>query len=327
MNTDSDDLATQERLVLTVPSVAGLAEVVQTLSDWQNDGSPWQLHPGDIGWFCRNGAETAADAVRIWKTCSDIVAIGLLDGPNLLRLTTAPEVRGDQLLARRLAADISNPDVGVLPASKVAVEAPGDAVVQTFLAMEGWGAGEAFIPLHRDLSTSVEPSGIEVRTVVPSEADSWARVLRSAFGTSSPTTSRWQAMVGSPVYGDAACLVGYDNGEPVAATSVWSAGPGRPGLIEPMGVHENFRGRGFGRAITIAAAAVLQEMGSSSARVYTLSSNTGGIATYQAARFRALPLVRDMVRCSWTCPELAPGDTEVTGTADQSVTVLTNPAF
>lgn len=79
---------------------------------------------------------------------------------------------------------------------------------------------------------------------------------------------------------------------------VWSAGPRRPGLIEPKGVHQDFSRRALGRAIAVSAAATLRAMGSSSARVYTPSSNTGGIGTYQGAGFTTLPPVRDRLRCT-----------------------------
>lgn len=101
---------------------------------------------------------------------------------------------------------------------------------------------------------------------------------------------------GSP-YADARCLVAYDDQDhAVAAVTVWSAGPGKPGLLEPMGVHRELRGHGYGTAITIAAAAALQELGSSSALVYTPSSNVGAVATYKSADFQPLPEIRDQYR-------------------------------
>src|SRR5436305_974719 len=82
----------------------------------------------------------------------------------------------------------------------------------------------------------------------------------------------WRAMAAGLPYADARCLVAYDDlGTAVAAVTVWSAGPGRPGLLEPMGVHREHRGHGYGTAITVAAAAALQELGSSSAIVCTPS--------------------------------------------------------
>ena len=98
-------------------------------------------------------------------------------------------------------------------------------------------------------------------------------------------------------YADARCLVAYDEqGNAAAAVTVWSAGPGKPGLLEPMGVHREHRGHGYGKAITIAAAAALQDLGSSSAMVCTPSSNLGAVATSKAAGFQQLPEVRDRHR-------------------------------
>ena len=100
----------------------------------------------------------------------------------------------------------------------------------------------------------------------------------------------------APTYAQAQCLVGYDGqGHAVAAVTVWSAGPGRPGLLEPMGVHRNHRGHGYGTAICLAAAAALRRFGSSSALVATATSNEGAVATYASAGFRRMPDVTDFV--------------------------------
>lgn len=92
-------------------------------------------------------------------------------------------------------------------------------------------------------------------------------------------------------------LLAFDEtGEAVAVTTVWSAGPGRPGLIEPMGVHRDHRGRGYGVEITRAGAAVLREMGSSSVVVAAEGTNSGALATYLAAGFVPAAPVVDMSR-------------------------------
>lgn len=98
-------------------------------------------------------------------------------------------------------------------------------------------------------------------------------------------------------YADARCLVAHDDqGNAVATVTVWSAGPGKPGVLEPMGVHSEHRGHGYGKAISIAAAAALQELGASSAMVCTPSSNVGAVATSTSAGFAELPERRDRYR-------------------------------
>lgn len=63
-----------------------------------------------------------------------------------------------------------------------------------------------------------------------------------------------------------------------------------------MGVHPEQRGHGYGKAITVAAAAALRELGSSSAIVCTPSSNVGAVATHKSAGFQQRPEVRDKYR-------------------------------
>jgi ribosomal protein S18 acetylase RimI-like enzyme len=122
-------------------------------------------------------------------------------------------------------------------------------------------------------------------------------MLRASFDNSTSTEQRFHEMAAGPPFADARCLVAYDDADDaVASVTVWSAGPGKPGLLEPMGVHREHRGRGYGRAITVAAAAALQQLGSSSAVVCTPSSNVGAVATYASAGFRQLPDVPDLHR-------------------------------
>ncbi|GID26796.1 hypothetical protein Abr02nite_17790 [Paractinoplanes brasiliensis] len=72
-----------------------------------------------------------------------------------------------------------------------------------------------------------------------------------------------------------------------------------PGRADPRRRDAGFAdGRGYGRAITIAGAAALHEMGSTSVRVCTPSANVGGVATYKAAGFVARPEIADRVRVS-----------------------------
>ncbi|MGH9125887.1 MAG: GNAT family N-acetyltransferase [Acidimicrobiales bacterium] len=276
--------------ILGTPDVGALSQVAGVLREWQFDGAPVQLHPGDLGWFWRFGPTAVAAAVRTWSRRGRVLAVGLLDGPDLLRLAMAPDAQGDEALASQLVRDVTQPERGVLPDGKVSVEAPMGAVVQDLLGDEGWPIDEAWTPLMRDLREPVKPSEVRIEVAGPGRAGIRSAVHRASFERSTFTVEHWRAMATGGPYADARCLLAYDDQtNAVAAVTVWSAGSGRPGLLEPMGVHRDYRGRGYGTAVSVAAAAGLQQLGSSSAMVCTPSSNIGAIATYKSAGFHQLP--------------------------------------
>jgi ribosomal protein S18 acetylase RimI-like enzyme len=290
-------------IVLSMPDVQGLGEVIGALRAWQADRTPMQLHPGDLGWFWRFGPVATAAAVRTWTRDGRIVAAGLLDGPDLLRLAMAPDALRDEDLAQRLVSDLMQADRGVLKPGTAYVEAPVGASVRDLLAEAGWRADEPWTPLRRDLGDPVGDIGdvgdacARIEVIGPEAAPTRTAVQRAAFDGSTFTDQRWSAMAAGLPYADARCLVAYDDqNNAVAAVTVWSAGPDKPGLLEPMGVHRDHRGRGFGTAITVAAAAALRALGSSSAIVNTPSSNVGAVATYQSAGFHAGAESRDQRR-------------------------------
>jgi GNAT superfamily N-acetyltransferase len=284
-------------IVLGRRTVAALSEAVGALRQWQHDKAPTQLHPGDIGWFWRFGAAATAAAVRTWSRDGRILAVGLLDGREALQLTIAPAALRDEDLARQLLADVTDPKDGVLGGGKVNVQAPEGAMLHDLLSQAGWKTDVPWTPLHRDLARPVPEAGVRVEVVGPDRAHVRAAVQRASFDRSTFTEERWHMMAAGTPYADARCLLAFDEeGDAVAAVTVWSAGPGRPGLLEPMGVHREHRGRGYGKAISLAAAAALRELGSSSAIVCTPSANVGAVSTYLSAGFRRLPEVRDRYR-------------------------------
>ncbi|WP_137119734.1 GNAT family N-acetyltransferase [Segeticoccus rhizosphaerae] len=288
-------------IVMERPGANGLAAAVGALRDWQYEGSPMQLHPGDLGWNWSFGERTLAAAVRTWSRDGRLLAVGLVDDPRTLRLTIAPDADRDEELADRLAQDLTEPRRGVLLAGRAAVEVPAVPLLQKLLREEGWQDDEPWSPLRRGLAEPVPARGLRIEAVGPESAPERVAdrvdVQRASFDGSNFTPERWHAMAGGVAYVDARCLVAYDGQDaPVAAVTVWSAGRGRPGLLEPLGVHRDHRGRGYGTAITLAAAAALREMGASSAVVCTPSSNVGAVATYRSGGFRALPQRRDLYR-------------------------------
>ncbi|MEU9250393.1 GNAT family N-acetyltransferase [Streptomyces sp. NPDC048270] len=286
-------------IVLNEPGVDGLTGVVDALRVWQDDRTPLQLHPGDLGWAWALGARRLAAAVRTWSVDGRIIAVGYLDDPDLLRLTTAPDLRQDGDLARRLLADLDDPERGVLPPGKVGLEIPDGALLREVLLEAGWIPDEPWTPLRHDLAEPVKDSGLRIEVAGPQTAGVRTAVHRSAFSSPAFTEETWHVLAAGPVYADARCLIGYDDQDnAVAAATVWSAGPGRPGLLEPVGVHADHRGRGHGTAISVAAAAALREMGASSALVSTPTSNAAAVAAYRAAGYEPSPERLDVSRAA-----------------------------
>jgi GNAT superfamily N-acetyltransferase len=282
---------------LSTPDVDQLGDVVRALRDWQHDASPLQLHPGDLGWFWRFGAEATAAAVRTWSRGGQILAIGFLDGPEMLRMTVAPEVWREKELAHQVVADASEPERGVLPAGRVSVETPDGTRVHDLLSDVGWSAGEPWTPLRRDLTGPVEQTGLRIEVIGSGQESEFTAVHRSAWGSPRFTDELWRAMAAGLPFTDARCLLAYDDeGVAVAGVTVWSSGPGKPGLVEPLGVHAEHRGRGYGMALCVAAAAELKKLGSSSALVCTPSALAAAVATYKSAGFQQLPERLDRTR-------------------------------
>jgi GNAT superfamily N-acetyltransferase len=291
------------RITVETPTTNGLVSVVMALASWQQDGVSAQLHPGDLGWQWRFGADVLADSLRVWSRDEEIVAVGFVDRDvpvnevAVIRMALAPTVDQDEDVARVIVRDLEDSSAGVLRAGRAAVEARFGQAFRSLLDAHGWLPDEPWTPLHRDLTHAVESCALTVEPVGPSHVEERVAVQSAAFARSTFTVDRWHTMTKGIPYQQARCLVGYDDeGVAVSAVTVWSAGQSRPGLLEPMGVHRDHRGRGHGRSITLAAAAALREMGSSSAMVATPTSNKGAVATYAAAGFDAAPDVTDFRR-------------------------------
>jgi hypothetical protein len=183
-------------MVLSKPGVGALSEAVGVLRQWQYDGAPMQLHPGDPGWFWRSGAEATAAAVRTWRRDGRILAVGLLDEPELLRLTTAPDAQWDEELARQLVED-------------------------------GWKTAEPWTPLRRDLTETVGDPGVRIEVIGPEQAHVRTAVQRASFDGSLFTDERRHVMAAGLPYADARWLVAYDGqGNAVAASDGVGCSPG-----------------------------------------------------------------------------------------------------
>jgi ribosomal protein S18 acetylase RimI-like enzyme len=282
---------------LRTPDVAGLGTVLSVLADWQRDEVPVQLHSGDLAWNWRFGAGATAAVVRTWSRAGVVLAVGFVDSPGVVRIAVSPDAADDRQLADRMVADLSDRSADLLPGDDAVVEARFGGALRGRLRDAGWTEDEPWTPLVADLGEPSEDPGLRVEVVTPDLVPARTAVQRAAFDRSTFTDDRWRSLASGPGYADARCLVAFDDaGNAVAATTVWSAGPGRRGLIEPLGVHRDHRGRGHGRAMTLAAAAALRELGASSVSVATRSANAAAVATYASAGLVRQPDVPDFRR-------------------------------
>ncbi|HWS35961.1 MAG TPA: GNAT family N-acetyltransferase [Actinoplanes sp.] len=241
-----------------------------------------QLHSGDLGWNWSLGTQTMVDALRVWSRDEEVSAVGMQDAPGLFRMAIAPAVADDDKFAQRVLDDLDR-------AGATVVEARFGDALRGLLERDRWLADKPWSPLCRDLTAPVEECGLRIEVVGEHNVRDRVAVQRASFANSTFTEQRWRTMAATPAYRNGRCLVGYDGaGAAVATVTVWSAGPGRPGLLEPLGVHRDHQRRGHGRAITLAAAAALREMGASAATVCTSSSNVAAVATYASAGFERL---------------------------------------
>jgi hypothetical protein len=150
------------------------------------------------------------------------------------------EWQTDDALAGRLIADLDVEGADC-------IEARFDRSLTERLRAGGWVDDEPWTPLRRDLTDPVQDCARRITVVGPKEAQARSLVQTAAFAHSTFTVDKWHAMTAGPAYRDARCLIAHDDDDtPVATVTVWSAGPRRPGLLEPMGVHREHRGRGHG---------------------------------------------------------------------------------
>lgn len=289
---------------LHIPEVGALPRVNEVLAQWQADGAPVQLHPGDLGWYALRGELATAAALRVWTDGDEIVSIALLDGPQLARFAVAPDSVHDAAVARRIAADLDDPAAGVLTPGEATVEARGAEALGAELRSRGWREGDRWTPLRLELRPAIDVDMSRVHAVAPHETANWVRVHWSAFrGTALPPdrlanfVDGWTTAAQSALRNDVRILrLDDESGAAVAVAAVWTAGDGRPGLIEPMAVHADHRGRRYGVHMTRAAARALQDAGSSSAIVCADHTNAAAVAAYTSAGFAAETEVPDWVR-------------------------------
>lgn len=86
--------------------------------------------------FLRGAEQMGAD-LRVWERGGEPVAIGMLDGSEVLRISVAPEVAQDHAVAEGIAADLTQPATDLFAGDDAVVEARGATVLRRILKSAG----------------------------------------------------------------------------------------------------------------------------------------------------------------------------------------------
>jgi GNAT superfamily N-acetyltransferase len=253
------------------------------------------LQSGDIGWALRLDDDDVDGLVRLVRRGDEPVAVLMLDGPAL-RSSIRPDSVHDLKLAELLVEQAE-----ALPSDNAPVaDAQFGSTMRSLLSARGWRLDpSAWVVLYRPLTAADGRHTDELCTTLGGEADVADRVevQRAAFERSTFTVARWHQMAAGPTYDPRLeWLRRTVDGEPAAGATGWSAGPGKCGLLEPVGTHPRHRGAGHGVAVSMAAIAALARLGASGVTVITPADNTAAVRTYEACGLRPVEYSFDMVR-------------------------------
>lgn len=262
--------------------------MVEALAAWQPvDGCGGALHPGDVGWFLRFEDEVVERSLWAWRDPDDrVVAVGLFDDPSVLRTAVAPPLLSDPVLARSMSEHAD----ARLAEGAAYLDAPAEALLRSLLVADGWALDEdAWVLLYRGLGG--QDAAVVAPGVAPVAGNARERVdvQRAAFAGSTFTLDRWRLMAAGPGYDGRLDLVARDeDGVAVAGGTAWSAGPGRCGLLEPVGARRDRSRQGHGRRVVSAACAALARLGACGVAVWTPKSNVAALGLYRSAGLRPL---------------------------------------
>ncbi|HTE75056.1 MAG TPA: GNAT family N-acetyltransferase [Actinomycetes bacterium] len=273
-------------------------ETVAVLRRWERPGDcAWQLHAGDVGWHLRLDDDAVDHTLLQVRDDGDLVGVGLLDGPAVVRLALDPRLLHDADLARVVAEAVED-RLGRPGAAEAYVDGPGASRWRAELARRGWDLDpDPWVHLWRPLGPADAARDVPGVAAVSGPADVTDRVAvqRAAFANSTFTESRWAQMAGSTAYDPSFDLLARDDdGAAVAALMAWTAGEGRCALVEPMGTAAGHQREGHGRRLLEGAAAALARAGASGVAVWTAASNEVAVAAYRSAGFSAIGLAAAM---------------------------------
>lgn len=279
-------------------SRSDVGELLAAMSEWEAPGgyAPG-LHPGDIGWFLRHDDDIVKGAVHGWRdSTGSLVAGAIVDSSAVLRVALPSQRHGDPELSEALVDFAST----FSEAAEVYAEAAYGSVFRAALLGAGWELDpDPWLALHCPLGRVDGAYDDPTTTTLGDKSDVADRVVvqRAAFEGSTFTVPAWQRMAAGPGFDPRLeVLTRNDAGEPVAAATAWSAGPGRCGILEPVGTHREHTGHGHGRRAVQAAVGRLARVDASGVTVHTPTSNVAATRLYQSCGLRPVAVVQSMRR-------------------------------
>ena len=273
-------------------------ETVAVLRQWERPGGcGWQLHAGDVGWHLRLDDDEVDGSLLQVRDDGVLAAVGLLDGPAVVRLALDPDRLQDAELAGVLA-DAVEDRLGRPGSAEAYVDGAAEGRWRAELAGRGWDLDpDPWVHLWRPLGADDAKREVPGVAPVSGPVDVADRVAvqRSAVEGSTFTEARWARMAGSTAYDPRLDLLARDDaGAPVAALTAWTAGEGRCALVEPMATAAGHTRQGHGRRLLQGTAAALAGAGASGVAVWTPASNAAAVAAYRSAGFSAIGVAAAM---------------------------------
>jgi len=176
------------------------------------------------------------------------------------------------------------------PRAQTAYAFEDDAKARSVLARHGFATpGETLHFYARDLAERPElpllPDGFRERTVEGADLAERVAVHRDVWAPSRVTESSYANVRAAwPYRSSLDCVVEAPDGRFAAYALLWPDDVNRVGELEPVGVRAEFRRRGLGAAVCLAALARWHDEGGRQAIVYCMTDSA--CALYESIGFR-----------------------------------------
>jgi mycothiol synthase len=265
------------------------------------------LHPGDIPHHLYNGNRRydPAEVLTIWED-EQGVAAWLLVGPRhkSFDAQVRPDLRGGDL-EREVLQYAADRVVGLMRRFDIAGDSiyadafRGDTARVQLLASLGWEAEDGLPYVLNCTKISVLavpelPDGFSFRSAAGIEdAAALAEVHNASFGAGWTPESYRQVMESPGYEPERELVIQTPDGSFAAFTVTWYDHLNATGLFEPVGTHEDYRRRGFGRALLLYGMQQMAAAGMKLATVANFGQNEAAHRLYQACGFQPWHLQDD----------------------------------